>query len=365
MGMQDGYHVDNGTWYFSKEEIQRNSPSRKDGISLSKESQLRESYCFYLKELGIKLRLPQVTIACAMMMCHRFYMRQSLAKNDWKTMATVSLFLAGKIKETPRLLKDIIVVAHEMICNGDPLAIRQKDVYYKQKELILVGERLLMATIAFDFNIELPYNSLVTALKKLDLSKVLLKESWNFLNDWLCTTLCLQYEPRYIAAGTVFLVAKFKKVRLPTGKDKSWWHEFDIDPKQLEVVTRDLLRWSVEWDKKRVESKALVQEPIVETKEIVKSPDTVIGNVKLVGSQTSDSDACSGVEDPEAKAPCVLSHVDSKRIKEALKRKRCNADINKKVVTDELDDEAWIERELENGIIMESDNSSKKQKNAT
>lgn len=27
---------------------------------------------------------PQVTIATAMMLCHRFYMRQSHAKNDWQ-----------------------------------------------------------------------------------------------------------------------------------------------------------------------------------------------------------------------------------------------------------------------------------------
>jgi len=50
----------------------------------------------------------------------------------------------------------------------------------------------------------------------------------------LCTTLCLQYKPHYIAAGSMYLAAKFQKVKLPTEKGNVWWLEFDISPKQLE-----------------------------------------------------------------------------------------------------------------------------------
>ncbi|KAE8712664.1 Cyclin-T1-3 [Hibiscus syriacus] len=153
-----------------RKEIKNHSPSRKDGIELRREEQLRKLYCSFLQELGMKLKVPQAAIACAMMLCHRFYMRQSHAKNDWQTIATVSTFLACKIEETPRLLRDVIVVSYELIHKRDPSApgrIRQREVYDKQKELILVGERLLLATIAFDLDIELPYKPLVAAFKKL------------------------------------------------------------------------------------------------------------------------------------------------------------------------------------------------------
>ena len=50
----------------------------------------------------------------------------------------------------------------------------------------------------------------------------------------LCTTLCLQYKPHYIAAGSMYLAAKFQKVKLPMEKEKVWWLEFDISPKQLQ-----------------------------------------------------------------------------------------------------------------------------------
>ena len=59
-----------------------------------------------------------------------------------------------------------------------------QEVYDKQKELILIGERLLLATIAFDLDIQLPYKPLVAAVKRLEIFPNLLKVAWNFVNDW-------------------------------------------------------------------------------------------------------------------------------------------------------------------------------------
>ncbi|WCJ25892.1 Cyclin family protein [Euphorbia peplus] len=56
---------DGGQWYFSRKEIEDNSPSRRDSIDLKKEVYLRKSYCTYLQDLGMRLLLPQQTIATA------------------------------------------------------------------------------------------------------------------------------------------------------------------------------------------------------------------------------------------------------------------------------------------------------------
>ncbi|KAM7521153.1 hypothetical protein LguiB_020115 [Lonicera macranthoides] len=181
---------------------------------------------------------PQVTIAIAMMLCHRFYIRQSHAKNDWQTIGTACMFLACKSEETPRCLNDLLAVAYKLMYKWDPSApkrIRQREVYDKQKELILTGERLLLATVAFDLNIEHPYKPLVAAFKRLDiLDRELVKIAWNFVNDWMRTTVCLQYKPHYIAAGSIFLAAKLQKVKLPKVEGKVWWMQFDVSPLQLE-----------------------------------------------------------------------------------------------------------------------------------
>lgn len=46
-----------GRWYFSRKEIEENSTSRRDGIDLKKEAYLRKSYCTFLQDLGMRLKV--------------------------------------------------------------------------------------------------------------------------------------------------------------------------------------------------------------------------------------------------------------------------------------------------------------------
>ncbi|XP_057454061.1 cyclin-T1-3-like [Lotus japonicus] len=243
-GSQDNQEY-GSRWYFSRKEIEENSPSKQDGVDLKKEAYLRKSYCTFLQDLGMRLKVPQVTIATAIIFCHRFFLRQSHAKNDRRIIATVCMFLAGKVEETPRPLKDVILVSYEIIHKKDPAAvqrIKQKDVYEQQKELILLGERVVLATLGFDLNVHHPYKPLVEAIKKFKVAQnALAQVAWNFVNDGLRTSLCLQFKPHHIAAGAIFLAAKFLKVKLPSDGEKVWWQEFDVTPRQLEEVSNQML----------------------------------------------------------------------------------------------------------------------------
>ncbi|KAG8387356.1 hypothetical protein BUALT_Bualt02G0012900 [Buddleja alternifolia] len=242
---QDEPQEGGGRWYFSRKEIEENSPSRRDGIDLKKETYLRKSYCTFLQDLGMRLKVPQVTIATAIIFCHRFFLRQSHAKNDRRTIATVCMFLAGKVEETPRPLKDVIIVSYEIIHKKDTATaqrIKQKEVYEQQKEIILLAERVVLATLGFDFNVNHPYKPLVEAIKKFQVAQQTLAQvAWNFVNDGLRTSICLQFKPHHIAAGATFLAAKFLKVKLPTEPDNIWWQEFDVNPRQLEDVSNQML----------------------------------------------------------------------------------------------------------------------------
>ncbi|CAN1809140.1 CYCT1-5 [Linum perenne] len=187
-------------WYFTRKEIEENSPSRLDGIDLKKETYLRKSYCTFLQDLGMKLKVPQITIATAIVFCHRFFIRQSHTRND------------------------------------------RREVYEQQKELILVAEKVVLSTLAYDFNVHHPYKPLVEAIKKFQVAQnALAQVAWNFVNDGLRTSLCLQFKPHHIAAGAIFLAAKFLKVKLPSDGEKVWWQEFDVTPRQLEEVSNQML----------------------------------------------------------------------------------------------------------------------------
>lgn len=51
-----------------------------------------------------------------------------------QTIATVCMFLAGKVEETPRPLKDVIIVSYEIINKKDPAAAQK----IKQKVFVLL-----------------------------------------------------------------------------------------------------------------------------------------------------------------------------------------------------------------------------------
>ncbi|XP_043714286.1 cyclin-T1-4-like isoform X2 [Telopea speciosissima] len=403
-------HFCSPKWYFSRQEIEECSPSREDEIDYKKESQLRKFYCSFIQELGMKLKVPQLTIATAMILCHRFYLRQSHAKNEWQIIASACMFLASKVEETPRLLKDVVAVAYETINRRDPAAaqrIKQKEVFEKQKELIVIGERLLLTTVAFDLNIQHPYKPLVAAIKRLKIShNELVKVAWNFVNDWLWTTLCLQYKPHYIAAGSLFLAAKFHKVKLSAERGKAWWLEFDVAPLHLEKVIQQMLglleqkkRPLVPSVSEKAADAAVVEKAVSCSSQSCVLSASIGGSVSSQGSdgdggggdmstsmkdtdcsvagkgelshcRTSDSGSMNSiVEDgntpevgevqatvPESDqiSSCKmvsvnvgLSDFDKVRIREALKRRRCDRATRKVVVAIDDDDDSWIERELE------------------
>lgn len=232
-------------WFFPREQIEQQSLSRRDGISLTKENQLRKSYCVFLQDLGMRLKLPQLTIATSIVFCHRFFLRQSHAKNDRYTIATACMFLAGKVEETPKLLHNVMFVSYELRHKRDKAAverIKQKEVYEPEKQRVLLAENLVLQTLGFDLNIVHPYKRLVVAVKKLKIAeKSLAQVAWNFLNDGLRTSLCLQYEAHHIAAGGIFLAAKFLKIKLPSDGDKPWWQELEVSARQLEDVSNQML----------------------------------------------------------------------------------------------------------------------------
>ncbi|KAL6843941.1 hypothetical protein ACP4OV_026512 [Aristida adscensionis] len=384
------------SWYFSRKEIEENSLSRRDGIDLKKESYLRKSYCTFLQDLGMRLKVPQVTIATAIVFCHRFFLRQSHAKNDRRTIATVCMFLAGKVEETPRPLKDVILLSYEIIHKKDPAAvqrIKQKEVYEQQKELILLGERVVLVTLGFDLNVHHPYKPLVEAIKKFKVAQnALAQVAWNFVNDGLRTSLCLQFKPHHIAAGAIFLAAKFLKVKLPSDGEKVWWQEFDVTPRQLEEVSNQMLEL---YEQNRVApppsqgndtegssasvanqrapgrvSGAADEPPHEHNQATRQSSQPTSGHHGYdhphPEKQNSRNEARDGAsnsnEGPNMSSSMIdaMKKINKDKVKAALeKRRKSKGDVSRKV--DVMDDDDLIERELEHGVELAAEDEKIKQ----
>lgn len=71
-------------WIFSEDELLR-APSIVDGMSPEAEKEIRSKGVNFITQVGIMLKLPQVTLSTAAIFFNRFLMRRSLqAKEGYK-----------------------------------------------------------------------------------------------------------------------------------------------------------------------------------------------------------------------------------------------------------------------------------------
>ncbi|CAH2085060.1 unnamed protein product [Euphydryas editha] len=225
-------------WYYDRKDLQ-NTPSFRDGIPNDTENRYRKEGARFIIDTGSKMDLGYNTVATGVVYFHRFYMFHSFRTFPRYITACCCLFLAGKVEETPKKCKDIIKVAKSLL-NEHKFSTFGED----PKEEVMTLERILLQTIKFDLQVEHPYGYLLKYAKCLKGDKTKLQKmvqmAWTFVNDSLCTTLCLQWEPEVIAVALMFLAGKLSKFEVVdwngrTPKHTAWWDMF------VEDITMELL----------------------------------------------------------------------------------------------------------------------------
>ncbi|XP_017414545.1 cyclin-T1-5 isoform X2 [Vigna angularis] len=179
--------------FMSRDEIDRYSPSRKDGIDVHHETHLRYSYCAFLQNLGMRLELPQTIIGTSMVLCHRFFVRRSHACHDRFLIATAALFLAAKSEEAPRPLNNVLRASSEILNKQNFALFSYRlpiDWFEQYRERVFEAEQLILTTLNFELNVQHPYASLTSVLNKLGLSKtVLVNLALNLVSEGIFTRL--------------------------------------------------------------------------------------------------------------------------------------------------------------------------------
>ncbi|XP_053394321.1 cyclin-K-like isoform X2 [Mercenaria mercenaria] len=234
-------------WYYEKKEI-KNSPSYRDGIDTSTEARYRREGARFIVDAGTKLGLRYDTCATGVVYFHRFYMFHSFKDFPRYVSAACCLFLAGKVEETPKKCKDIIKISQQIL-NSKQFAQFGND----PKEEVMILERILLQTIKFDLQAEHPYAYLIKFAKlvKADKEKVqkLVQMAWTFINDSLCTTLSLQWEPEIIAISLMYLGTRLNKFEITEwqgkvpGTKQKWWESIvpDLTVELMEDVCHQVL----------------------------------------------------------------------------------------------------------------------------
>ena len=225
-------------WLFTEEEL-LTTPSIIDGLPPEKERENRSKGVNFILQVGIMLRLPQITLASAAVFLHRFYTRHSMQDlpgrpgHHYYSMAASSLFLATKVEENCRKMKEL-VVACVRVAQKDPYKTvdEQDKEYWRWRDNILQNEDLLLEAICFDLRLEPPYKTLYDLLLMFgeENNKKLRNAAWAFISDSCLTTLCLMFSSRTIATSALYAAARHSGVAFaddPIGRP--WWATVGVD----------------------------------------------------------------------------------------------------------------------------------------
>ena len=219
-------------WLFTEAELLR-TPSILDGLTPGKERENRSKGVNFILQVGIMLKLPQITLATASVFLHRFYMRHSMQNYHYYSMAATCLFLAYKVEECVRKMREL-VVACVRVAQKDPHknVDEQDKEYWRWRDNILQYEDLLLEAICFDLSLEPPYKTLFDLLMLFEQgdNKRLRNAAWAFVNDSCLTTLCLLFPSRTIAASALYTAAKHCDVAFPDDPSgRPWWDVIAVD----------------------------------------------------------------------------------------------------------------------------------------
>ncbi|KAL5253026.1 hypothetical protein ACHWQZ_G015700 [Mnemiopsis leidyi] len=231
----------------SAERVQ-NTPSRADGINYEDERDIKIIGCELIQASGLLLQLPQVAMATAQILFHRFYLVKSLVIHNYEHQAMAAIFLAAKIEEHPRRIRDVINCFHHIKQVKEKKTPSPLDftgtLYVKQKNDVIKAERRLLKELGFCVHVKYPHKIIIVILSLMleqSQNTELVQLAWNFMNDSLRSDVFMRYAPDQIGCACIWLSARIKKICLP--ENPPWYELLDCSREQCEEISRTILNF--------------------------------------------------------------------------------------------------------------------------
>ena len=229
--------------------LARPSPSRADGVAGGVERAYRAWACELIQDCGIRLRLRQAVMATAQSLLQRFYHRRSLAAHDAHVVAMAALFLAAKVEEQPRRMRDVLNVCYHAKLRRQRRRPRPVvlggNLYAAWKGALIRTERVLLKETGFAVHHVMaghPHKFLLYYVRTLGeggAADALAQAAWAYLNDALRTDLCVRHLPESIACGAIYLAARATRFALP--RDVPWHAVFNTARAEMLDIAEEIL----------------------------------------------------------------------------------------------------------------------------
>ncbi|KAI9034354.1 cyclin-like protein, partial [Hyaloraphidium curvatum] len=240
---------------YATDDVLLRTPSRRDGVPEDLETDLRLYACELVQSAGMLLGLPQVAMATAQVLVQRFFYLSSMRKHSVRDIAMGALFLAAKVEETPRRIRDIVLVFDHVIKRARGQSLEPVEMFdaafFELRNGLVDGEMHLLRGLGFNVQVQHPHGIMVNYLQSLGLSsnRELCQKAWNCLNDQrahlltrrarLRTPISVAYPVHTVACAAIWLAARQIGIALPTVPP--WWQVFDAELEDLETISLILL----------------------------------------------------------------------------------------------------------------------------
>ncbi|KAJ2859123.1 RNA polymerase II C-terminal domain kinase beta subunit [Coemansia aciculifera] len=189
--------------------------------------------CVFVKEVARSMGFPARTIGTAQLLIHRTYIYRSTPPVASSDLAIACLFVAAKMEETIKRLRDILAHSYvNSLPDGARIDVQSVPtaVTDKMRPSVLAGEQYVMGAIGFDFRTTHAHLLYVKLAKLAGVPKAnIAADGWTILSDSYFTTLPVQYPSLVIAAGALCLAWNLCSGTPRTGNN----HVFQLFDKSL------------------------------------------------------------------------------------------------------------------------------------
>ncbi|KAF9110543.1 hypothetical protein BGX27_006203 [Mortierella sp. AM989] len=231
-------------WLFRKEDLYR-TPSLMSGLSYQFEKESRSKGVTFIIQVGMHLKLPQLTMATAALFFHRFYMRHSLKDYKFYDIGATCIYLASKTEESTRKFKDVIIACAQKAAKKEIQIDDSSKEFRVWKDTIIYTEEILLEALCFELSVEHPYQFMLSLFNNhyadAQRARKLKQVAWAFINDSLRTTLCLLYPPKIIALAAIHIAAKYVEENLNDGLGDIWRELFEPDVQDITDAANEIM----------------------------------------------------------------------------------------------------------------------------
>ncbi|CEM10770.1 unnamed protein product [Vitrella brassicaformis CCMP3155] len=179
----------------------------------------RREFGLRIQQIAMDLRMEQPSISTALLFFQRFYtLREPSELDAWRILPPC-LFLAAKVCEDGKKLREIINCCEHFRTDGKGKTLQMEE-YWKSRDEALHLEQMVIRTLSFDLDMTKAYTlllNLAVMLGRIDGSSGLSTTgshslipslAWTLINDLFCSSLFVHYPPDLVCLAAVIVTKR-------------------------------------------------------------------------------------------------------------------------------------------------------------